>query len=319
MVSRMSFSTSLGPLSFVLLSAVAVAAGCSDDSGDDDTNDGNGSASLQSACEDLAETTCERFTECVASGFLDAEYKCKETTTAVCLKQSSTSTVKAGDVDTCEDKFEAASCTQVTTGTVTCTFPAGTAANGAACKADNDCSSSFCAKGGNTCGTCAAPPAEGAACIQLGCGPERSCKNGQKCVTPKKAGEACTAEDSCLGGLDCVNGICAGPAEAVGAACDPAGQTAPRCNLLKALYCGAETKKCLALTPAKAGEKCGFVDGQVLACSLSYRCDVAEGATSGTCVSKADLGGACPKGDECRPGLACKDAKCIDETQVTCP
>ena len=315
----MSFSSSLGPVFFAMFSAVAVSTGCNDDAGDDDSNDGEGSASLQSACEDLAETTCERFRDCIAAGFFDAEYKCTETATAACVKQSATSTVKPGDVDTCEDAYDTASCGEVTTGTVRCSFPAGTAAEGAPCKADNDCSSSFCAKGGKTCGTCAVPPAEGAACIQLGCGPDRTCKDGQTCVTPKRAGEACTEADSCVGGLDCVEGACTVPGDTVGAACDPAGKTAPRCNLLNALYCGEETRKCLALTPAQAGEACGFVDGQVIACTLSYRCEVAAGTLAGTCVRKAALGGACPKGDECSPGLACKDAKCIDETQLTCP
>lgn len=315
----MSFKQLLGPLGFSCFAALA-ALGCSDDGDDDGSSSGTTSASLDAACEQFATTVCARFTECVPSSFVDSAYDCKSIQKRGCLAgQTSSSNVQPSDIDACGDTFGAASCSDLTIGVLRCTFPAGDVANGSACKNDTDCTSSFCAKGNDTCGTCAVPPEEGAACIQVGCGPARSCKDGQRCVTPKKSGEACGPSDSCLGGLDCVNGVCAAPADTEGAACDPKGVTAPRCNLLKALYCGEQSKKCLSVTAANLGEPCGLVDGQVFGCTLSYRCQVADKALSGTCVAKVDLDGACPKGDECKPGLSCKGSKCVDESSLTCP
>lgn len=312
----MSFNHVLG--SFGLFSITAVlAAGCNSDEND---NGGDNSASLEAACDSFAAAACERFNACVASAFVDSAYDCTSIQKRTCLgAETDKSSFAPGDVDTCTSGFRSASCDAITSGTVRCDFPPGSAANGAACKYDTDCESSFCAKGGNSCGTCAAVPDEGAACIQLGCGPDRTCNDGQKCVTPKKAGEACGASDSCLGGLDCVNGVCAAPADSAGAACDPEGKTAPRCNLLKALYCGEESKKCLALTPAGPNEPCGFVDGQVLACTLSYRCAVPQGQLSGTCVAKVDIGASCTQDDECKTGLSCTAGSCVDDSNRACP
>jgi hypothetical protein len=330
MLRCMSFSplSLLRPLGLAAFASAVVFAGCGgdDDADDDVTGDGGASSSgaattsLQSACEALADEGCDRFTECVAGAFLDAQYDCKAGAVASCVAASNeNANVQASDLDACRTQLKAATCTEVLTTSYTCKLPAGDLAEGKGCKDDTDCASSFCAKGTENCGTCAVPPAEGAACIQLGCGPDRVCQDGKTCVTPKKAGEGCTDADSCVGSLSCVNNVCAAPLETEGAACDPAGKTAPTCSLLKALYCGQETQKCLKLTPAAVNETCGFVDGQIVVCTISNFCKTGDGGLAGTCTAKIELGGACDPKAECKPGLSCKDGKCADPNTVTCP
>lgn len=327
----MSFTTLalLRPLGLATFTALVVFAGCGggdDDADDDATADGGASSSgggavtFQAACEALAKAGCDRFTGCIASEFLDPQYDCKASAVASCLAtQSSGSTVKPSDLDACATKVGAQTCTEVLTGTDVCRLPAGTRADGAACKLDTDCTSSFCAKGQDDCGTCAAVPAEGGSCVKFGCGPDRVCRGGTECVTPKKAGEACAPADACAGSLSCVAGVCVAPLETEGASCDPAGATAPKCSLLKALYCGEQTKKCLKLTPAKAGEACGFLDGQVIVCTISNFCQTGDAALAGTCVPKLAAGAACGPKAECQASLSCKNGTCVDPNAVTCP
>lgn len=320
-------SSALRPLALASCAALAslvMFAGCSSDSDADDVSADSGSSSgdlspsLQAACDAYATAACTRYTECVASTFLDDNYDCKTTLLSGCLAQkTANSNVQPSDVDACRTKVSAETCSEVLN-THACRTPAGNLEEGKACKADGECASAFCAKGFDDCGTCAAVPAEGASCIKFGCGQDRVCHDGNKCVTPKKAGEACGEADSCLGSLSCVKGVCAAPLETEGASCDPDGKEAPKCNLLKALYCGPESKKCLSLTPAKVGEACGFLDAQVIVCTVSNFCNVGDGGTSGTCAPKVALGGTCGPQLECVPGLSCKSDKCVDPSTLTC-
>lgn len=302
-----------------LVTSMFTLGGC----GGDDTPGGT-STSLQAACDSFADEVCERFTGCLAPGFLDSGFDCKGTAAKSCMANYDTdeSNVTAADVDACKTTYSSASCNEVTTGQPRCDFPGGNVAEGKACRHDTDCASGFCARGGNDCGTCAVPPAEGAACIQGGCGPDLTCAGGQVCRARKQAGEACTSgEDACIGALECVKGVCTAPGDVEGAACDPEGVEAPKqCNLFKALYCGAESKRCLSVTPAKAGEVCGFADGQIIGCTLSNYCKVPEGQLRGECAARLEAGAACAGDqDQCKQGLRCVGGSCADESSITCP
>lgn len=98
------------------------------------------------------------------------------------------------------------------------------------------------------------------------------------------------------------------PTADLGETCDNAGQTAPRCDSLKGLWCDA-TKKCAPIPLAAVGQACGFLADSLVMCAGGGRC--AYGANGqGTCVAEVPVGGSCTKTEECAITSTCFGGKC---------
>lgn len=286
------------------------------------------STNADEACTTLARALCTRFVSCANADFVDDDYDCVKIARSQCatVVESEHVTAGAADIDACRSRVENLSCNQAFGGGLDCDFPAGTLADGAACKEDVECASSSCLKGFADCGTCGVAPGEGQDCVKFECARGLRCASDGKCRAERTAGESCQQPTQpCASGFDCVAGVCTEPASLVGAACDPDdddGLSAPRCNLLQGLYCGEETRKCLALTVAQPGEVCGLVDASAIACTVSYQCVLDEDSSRGICMRRAAVGQPCgddsPGRRECDLGLSCRDSVCVDPSSVSC-
>ncbi len=133
-----------------------------------------------------------------------------------------------------------------------CVPAAGTLANGAACGASAQCTSTFCATGPYAvCGTCQPLPTVGAACqVQADCGRNLACATptiaagdagipAAKCAAWVASGGQClTGYQPCQTGLTCVGddeatmtqGTCQAAGATVGAACDGSRKTKASCQ-----------------------------------------------------------------------------------------
>ncbi|MBI5496074.1 MAG: hypothetical protein HY904_13705 [Deltaproteobacteria bacterium] len=195
----------------------------------------------------------------------------------------------------------------------------------------------YCSGGPDTCGLCVARYPLGGPCwgptgcqvgllctdgrctgtlrLGQGCtGTTTPCPAGSMCFPPFPPLGVCTAlgvegADCQAGGgfsLPCAPGLvcsatdggthCLGPGEE-GAACDSAGQRAPRCHDDGVrLYCDATTQRCAAVRVSPAGGACG----------ASSICRADERCVSGTCTPRPRAGDACSAG----AAEACFDSAC---------
>jgi len=210
----------------------------------------------------------------------------------------------------------------------------GTVADGGACWIDEQCVSGECQSDGcpDACceGACvAATPdaAIGQPCGQ-GCVEGAYCDVNDVCAALKQSGAACDGGDECVAGLNCLAGTCqTGPGKdepclefqcALPLACDPGTLTCKplpgegdAClpaagNCLIGLTCSEATMTCTK--PGGVGSACsGGLIGS--GCAGAAYCEIADGATSGTCVALKADGAACNDGGECQSG-DCTDMLC---------
>lgn len=147
---------------------------------------------------------------------------------------------KGNLIDTCEAVF------------------AGTAANGATCTTNYDCTTAgdICAPVlGQTSGQCATPTAKmlGDACADPGdqCASGTYCAGSAstlpKCAAAKTVGQSCATSDECGGAAQCVGGACAALSELNGAC---ASNTDCAADLFCDLYGGGKCEKTLDLGSA---------------------------------------------------------------------
>lgn len=276
-------------------------------------------SAFTAACTTLAENLCGRFEECTAPE-LFSSLDCVTAARDDCVRgaESPAATIADSDLAACGSRYAELTCAELYALELRCELPPGTKENGQSCVAHTDCKSAFCVYGGESCGTCAVQPAEGAPCINFQCGPVRSCRD-EVCITPKTTGASCVESRECSGAYSCVKGVCTAPLDGEGESCDPNGLELPTCNLQRLVYCAPDTNRCTAIAVAANGEPCGLVDGAFVACALTQFCDAAAGSEQGTCRPKRAAGEPCALGEEqCKDGLVCRNGVCSDPGQVSC-
>jgi len=232
----------------------------------------------------------------------------------------------------CNTAAASLSCADLFNGIVpdACKPVAGKLADGAACGDDSQCTSKWCSAGELLdCGKCGTAPAEGGDCTTGGkCAPGAKCQNN-KCVTPAKSGESCSADKPCqaFAGLACNDGKC-GPAAASGAACNMDGVGKPGCDLYAGNFCIPDTVtskdgKCQPITWGKVGDKCGVDLGppiKLTACGGAGTCK--EKPAPSVCIGPAKDGEACSTDDKVGPKCIgpskCANSKCVFPDPATC-
>jgi hypothetical protein len=119
----------------------------------------------------------------------------------------------------------------------------------------------------------------------------------------------------CASGYQCKGGACTGMRDTSCGTCAPRTAIGGDCNRSNECVEGArchsstgDSGKCVAVTIAKAGERCTGRDGEIIDCEKGLRC-VFEGA-SGTCKEATPAGGACMAGSDCADGLKCVGNTC---------
>jgi hypothetical protein len=262
--------------------SAAVSCGTSGGSG--------GGLTADQACGDLAMARCTRIESCSATVFAiryPDQPTCQAREKANCMKS-----VAAPSTGNSPQATEA--CATALQGNVTCsefldnTPPAacaakfGTLANGTACAFSGQCQSSYCGVGPNAlCGTCmASPPAAGASCTDLFCGPGLECATESKtCGTPAAMSAPCDAAP-CAPGL-----VCAGAM-------------------------GSRTCQMIASTAA-AGQACGNLAGNHVVCAAQGFCKLPAGQTTAMCLGVAGDGAAC---DDVMGPICAIPARCVNGT-----
>lgn len=99
-----------------------------------------------------------------------------------------------------------------------------------------------------------------------------------------------------------------------GQPCDRDNQCKPTNSDTSFTSCDNTTKKCKTITMLAAGANCDFKDGSGGICSAGLYCDIATGATSGTCKTALSLDAACQQSKplECGLGAYCGASnKCV--------
>jgi hypothetical protein len=286
---------------------------------------------------------------------ITADDACKQLATAYCNKLTSCTTFYSllafGDAATCQSRFAAqcvsglkapgngstpdttAACAAKAPGVACvdlfadnlpaeCQPVAGTVADGKACGDDSQCANKFCAfdDAKATCGTCAAPVAAEAACVNGDCPKGLKCGADTKCHKVGALNDACDDNHACAPSLTCFNGKCVAPA-VTGADCDPAGSTTTThvpCDLVGGYWCNLTSKKCetIALNAARDAT-CGLnlTTGGLTVCEPKSYCSITDTMKfSGKCVARIADGAACDAAAKTLGGPCTDPAKCIDGT-----
>lgn len=276
--------------------------------GDDGGGGGSAASSVAEACTNAGNAYGSKTGQCdgvLAPSATDGA----AAVTALCNATAAASGVgyTPANVQACADAITADSCDEIIAHGLpsACSIP-GSLANGAACGADSQCQSAFCPHGRDTCGTCAAMPAEGGACVNGQCPMSMNCEAGA-CVTKRGAGAGCTDSTPCAGGFACVSGTC--QTAMAGTQCDKIGDI---CNLTEPSVCNGQ-KVCEKLTVANPGEACGIV--QKVVCGGGATCTK---DSMGTCALPKSNGQACASSDDCESLLACIGGTCQTFDPATC-
>jgi hypothetical protein len=270
-------------------------------------NEGGGTTPISVACADQARARCQRLDSCTDNTWVTVHYgdeaTCESRLAAQCVSSLGASGQgnSAPNVEACAQSLASVSCADLFDDNPQgpCAAQTGQLANGAACGASGQCQSSYCAIPATaTCGTCAAPPKAGDACATTGeCGSRGglTCLSGV-CVALGAQGAACDKSTPCGFGLSCVGatktaqGTCQTAAGTVGAACDPRGQTAARCNGTLDLVCDPASKQCVQESVVAANQPCGALgNGAYARCGASGVCEVSGGG--GNDAGAGDGGG----------------------------
>lgn len=296
------------------------------------------------ACADLAHAQCTERETCSMDGFLNKrtygdEATCEARVAPTCvanLGAKGTAQTPA-KIEGCVAQFSSYTCTDFLDGNppAGCVPPAGTLANGAACGASAQCSSSYCSiPQDQVCGTCAALPVAGAPCqIGADCGRNLACAtptgaSSGTCAPFALSGAAClTGTSPCAAGLACVGdveatktmGSCKPQGTKVGDACDGSRKTLANCDGTLGLVCipaakGSPVGTCQNITLVDAGATCGDVGAMPITgfadCHSGAVCiKNAPADPTGKCVAPAADGAACDsdpaKGPPCLAPARC--------------
>lgn len=305
----------------LFLFTVVAGAGCSSSSSSTSTT----TAEIDSACTDIAQARCDRFTACsstaIQTRFGDAA-SCVAQLKANCVAglEAPNNANNTTHTEACATAIAGWACPDYLDNDsppAACAQVMGTAATGAACVVAGQCQTGFCAIApGSACGVCAALPKAGDACTALTtCGVGLTCTSDTKmCVAFAAANAACGAGAPCGAGLVCVGanaatstqGTCQAAATTTGATCDPALKTGTGCDRNAGLVCNSTSKTCQPATISPDGGACGSVDHQSALCE-NGTCVGASGATPGTCIANAGEGEACDtaQGPNCEAGTRC--------------
>lgn len=286
---------------------VTLASACSDSSGDDGGGGG---------CKDFAADLCGKLESCYPV-LIDLLYgdvaKCTERTELGCNEQIGApgSNINSAKIAACGNAWSSASCESLTIESPeACNVP-GSLADGEPCQFNSQCTSDNCriSTATSACGTCAPRSAAGGSCNEANgnddCQDNLVCAAGV-CATPVAAGGACTDSGQCASNLICKSGTCAVP-DGAGAACTPGS-----CDFLKGLLCDPVASTCKSIQFAQAGEACGLISGNLVACAGQGTCNGATQTTPGTCAPAAADGAACnaDNGPNCVDPAACINGSC---------
>ena len=309
-------------------------------------------------CATLAKASCTKRDTCSLNSYENSriygsEAECEMRTAQGCdanlnapgaVMVTAATCATAEGSETCQDFFNGnppASC-----------IATGTLATGAACGANDQCASTFCATGAyEQCGTCQPLPVAGAACVSaVDCGRDLACVKaaGAMVLTPGvctafvAANGACSPTLPCGTGLSCVGaagvGICMTDGATVGAACDRAQVTAAGCEAVLGLTCiptaaGSGVGTCQAIQLVAAGATCGAIGTPVTSvadCLAGAQCVKALPTDkTGMCVATAATNAACDvdpsKGPPCLSPARCvattpgmTPGKCVLPHAPTC-
>lgn len=278
---------------------------------------GGGGPSVETACARLAAALCGQIDTC--SPFLMSvtygdRATCESRVAARCDDPPALDSANIGgtEIDACAVIYEGRTCDQLFDPAPSeCRVP-GDKDDGATCATAAECKSNVCdASGEGSCGTCATPLAEGAACgsntVQCDFGLYCNDNTG-KCDKPAGNGEACTVEKFCAAGLSCNSGICGAP---LGEGADCANGEV--CDFANGLICLVLSSTCAKLGVSKLGEACGLnMDtGEVTTCEADARCDSA----TDTCIARPKEGESCTidpdtGNSDCASGFDCIGGQC---------
>jgi hypothetical protein len=292
--------------------------------------------SASSSCGNYFDQTASAEQKCDPNATIDTSSKGNFENLCTALATAPGVSNLTGQIDACASKVSNAAC-----GTnVNCTI-AGTLADGSPCGIGLQCAGALCNATGTTtnansevtCGKCASYTAIGGQCggtTGSECDPATSdCTNGT-CTALAAQGQSC-ASASCVSGLTCdpqaktcqppptkgqacPSFECATPYKCIAGTCADAVQSGGACptgaECADSLSCDAQTKTCVAPTLAPAGQPCGFVQNEIIACQTGLACQQ-SGNGQGTCVAPKEAGAACTVGKgECATYLACINGAC---------
>jgi hypothetical protein len=263
--------------------------------------------SVTQACTDSAYARCSRFQAC-SMVILQLRYgneaTCESLLDAFCTNSlgAASSGSTPATVEACVQQIPNWACSDYINDLNTppaCQQATGSLASGAACAFPGQCSSGFCAiVPGSACGVCATLPQQGDSCAELTtCGAGLACNTvSSACTTYALSGSPCALGQPCVTGNDCegassgVSGTCDLSAETLGTTCNPTGGG---CDANQGLTCNSESKQCVALQLAGAGQPCGQVNDEGASCTNGGKCVGESGSTPGTCTATAAVGAAC--------------------------
>ena len=255
-------------------------SGHPNDGGKDAKDTGGGGPTIASACMTFAMTQCANLESCskvlIKENYLNLT-ACVAAQNTLCVNELSAPSTGSTPADkvACAAAINSQSCADFIAEQnipAACVIKPGTVASGGACAFNAQCSTSFCqGMAKSECGTCAAAPAEGAACMGS-CGQGLVCDAMSKtCVKVGEAGATCSATAPCAveAGLWCVGadpktgttGTCMAGVATVGAACDFGLTKGPACDASKGLTCDATSKVCVAVMFAGPAKPCGLIAG----------------------------------------------------------
>ncbi len=242
--------------------------------------------SVDKACSEYAQATCDRFSECASYGmnvYYGDEATCAKRTKLECINTlklpgTSFTTSKAS---TCSTSLSNATCADIAAKRVKgCDPGPGALGDGAKCAGDSQCKSQFCVRqDGASCGVCSPATRAGGLCTSGRCSSGQVCTDDNTCIVPsRKIGETCKYFQEC----DLLRGV----------GCD---------TLL--------TRKCIQLETASTGQKCG----QDMARATYVSCVATGACVNNVCVAAAADSAACTdtaNGPYCMPPAVCISNKC---------
>jgi hypothetical protein len=297
-----------------LLILAILVAGCGND------------VSPDKACADAAAALCAQLEMCgaplITQQFGDvATCQTRSTITCPSTFMAPSTAATPSHLEKCAKAVPSLTCAQLYTRDTpaACAPEPGKLADGSACGDDAQCANAYCKKpAGQVCGVCSKRAAAGAACaLDADCDYNLTCANSS-CVAYAAAGATCDAGHPCARPNVCKAGVCAAPAQA-GQACTPS-TGGGDCDLTAGLFCHPTMRTCVAVMWAGAGQPCGFVNNNVVACSGSGHCQVPNLMVMGTCVAPAADGAACDttNGPDCLPPAECVGGVCKLPNPASC-
>jgi hypothetical protein len=311
------------------------------------TSSSSSGTSIAQACADSAHASCTERDKCSSNSYLNtrnygSEGICEtreELTCNTALAASGTGQTPTA-VEGCVAAYPTYTCPNFLDNNppVACATPAGKLATGAACGANAQCVSTFCAIAQYAvCGTCQPPPTAGATCATTAeCGHDLACAIPTLATTgvcaPYGALNAMclTGVAPCASGLSCVGdveatktmGTCQASGAAPNAACDGSRKTMPGCNNDLGLFCiptakGSAVGTCQSASLAPAMMPCGDVGAApitgIIECDSGGTCKKAAATdTMGTCQAPAADGANCDSDPLVGPPCLAP-AKCVVE------